>query len=118
MHAVVRRYTGPEAGQLFGELEQRTADVERIIGGVPGFVAYTLMRTSDGGVSVTICQDRAGCEESSRRAAEWIRQNVSAAAGRPPEVMEGAVLVQMGGTGMPAGQQPGAAAEAGRRPTA
>jgi hypothetical protein len=118
MHAVVRRYTGPEAGQLFGELERRTGDVERIIREVPGFVAYTLMRTSDGGCSVTVCQDRAGCEESSRRAAEWIRQNVAAAAGRPPEVMEGTVLLNLGGTGMPAGQQPGAAAEAGSRPNA
>jgi hypothetical protein len=105
MHAVVRRYTGQGAGQLFGELERRTGDVERIIRGVPGFVAYTLIRTGDGGVSVTVCQDRAGTEESNRRAAEWIRQNV--AAGSPPEVMEGTVLLQLGGA-LPGAGQPGA----------
>jgi len=92
MYTVVRRYTN--ASQLFDTLQQRQADVEQLIRGVKGFVAYSLIRSGDGGASITFCEDRAGSEESSRVAAEWVRQNVPAAAGRPPEVTEGEVLFQ------------------------
>ena len=56
----------------------------------------TLVRSGDGGTSITICEDRAGTEESSRRAADWVRQTVPAAAGNPPEISEGEVLYQFG----------------------
>jgi heme-degrading monooxygenase HmoA len=92
MHVVVRRYQG--ASPLFDELARRQADVEQLLRGVPGFVAYYLARTQDGGVTVTVCDDRAGTQESTRRAADWVRQNVPAAVGNPPEVTEGEVLYQ------------------------
>jgi glycine/D-amino acid oxidase-like deaminating enzyme len=57
-------------------------------------VAYYLIRTGDGGASVTVCRDRAGTEESTRRAADWIRQSLAAVAGSPPEVAEGEVIIQ------------------------
>ena len=63
---------------------------------MPGFVSYTLVRSGDGGTSITVCEDRAGTEESSRRAADWVRQIVPAAAGNPPEITEGEVLYQFG----------------------
>jgi heme-degrading monooxygenase HmoA len=92
MHVVLRRYQGASA--LFDELARRQADVEQLIRGVQGFVAYYLVRTEDGGVSVTVCEDRAGTQESTRRAADWVRQNVPAAAGTPPEVTEGDAIYQ------------------------
>jgi hypothetical protein len=94
MHAVVRQYSGAGARELFDALERSTADVERIIRGVPGFVSYSLVRTGDGGLSVTVCQDAAGCQESSRRAREWVQQNVAAAT-TPPQVSEGNVILHL-----------------------
>jgi hypothetical protein len=79
---------------LFDVLEQRKADVEKLIRGVTGLVSYSLIRTGDGGISVTVCQDKAGADESVRMAADWIRQNASTSAGAP-EVSEGAVIVQI-----------------------
>ena len=38
----------------------------------------------------------AGTAESSRRAAEWVRQNVPNAASSPPEITEGEVLYNFG----------------------
>jgi hypothetical protein len=29
-----------------------------------GFVSYSLIRTADGGASVTVCEDKAGTDES------------------------------------------------------
>ncbi len=92
MYAVVRRYTGAPALAILDEVARRQADVEQVIRGVPGFVAYYLIRSGDIGASVTVCQDQAGTADSSRRAADWIRENVPTAAGTPPEITEGEVL--------------------------
>ena len=69
MHAVVRRYSGPGASQLFEELERRHDEVEQVIRGVPGLVSYAAIRTGDGGITVTVCQDKTGTDESVRMAA-------------------------------------------------
>src|SRR3954451_19897408 len=57
MHAVIRTYSGQGAKELFDLLEQRKSDVERLIRSVKGFVSYSLVRTSDGGLTMTVCED-------------------------------------------------------------
>ena len=94
MYAVVRHYSGQGASQLFDELESKQADVEQLIRGVPGVVSYALLRTGDGGISVTVCQDKAGADESVRLAADWIRQNVTTQS-NPPVISEGSTIVQL-----------------------
>ena len=93
MYAVVRTYSGQGASELFDLLEQREEDVKALISGVPGFVNYAAVRNGDGGVTVTVCEDKAGTDESSRRAAEWVKENVSAAAD-PPAIAEGDTVLQ------------------------
>ena len=92
MHAIVRSYSGQGASELFEQLEQRNEEVKDLIGGVPGFVSYTAFRSSEGGATVTVCQDKAGTDESSRRAAEWVKENISATADLP-EITEGTTVV-------------------------
>jgi hypothetical protein len=94
MHAVVRSYSGPGAKQLFDVLEQRKADVESHIRAVAGFRSYSLIRTEDGGVSVTVCQDKAGTDESVRVARDWIQKNAADISASPPVVSEGTVILQ------------------------
>lgn len=93
MHAVVRSYSGPGASELFDLLGQREEDVKNLIGGVPGLVSYTAFRSGDGGTTVTVCQDKTGTDESSRRAAEWVKENVSSMA-NPPVITEGSTVLQ------------------------
>ena len=62
-----------------------------MIQGVPGFVAYYAIRSGADGMTITICQDQSGTTESTRRAADWVRQNVLAAISSPPEIIEGEV---------------------------
>ena len=88
MYVVVRTYSGQGASELFDLLEQREDDVKALISGVPGFVNYAAVRSGDGGVTVTVCEDKAGTDESSRRAAEWVKENASGTA-NPPEITEG-----------------------------
>ncbi|HXV23503.1 MAG TPA: hypothetical protein VED46_04510 [Alphaproteobacteria bacterium] len=95
MHAVVRTYSGPGAKALFELLEKRKADVEAAIRPVPGLISYTLVRTGDGGMSVTVCKDKAGTEASMRVAKDWIQKNASTIGSKPPAVTEGSVTVHI-----------------------
>jgi hypothetical protein len=65
MHAVIRTYTGSGATELFDRIVAARDEVQSLIQGVQGFVSYTLVRTGDGGVTITVCQDKAGTDESS-----------------------------------------------------
>ena len=92
MYAVVRRYTGGSA--LADALVQRRQEVTDLLKGVPGFKMYHALRTTEGNVAtITLCDDKAGTEESSRRAAAWVRENLSGASMSPPEITEGEVFL-------------------------
>jgi hypothetical protein len=58
-------------------------------------VSYSLVRTARGGFSITICQDKAGTDESIRAARDWIAKNASDARETPPKVSEGAVILHL-----------------------
>lgn len=92
MHAVVRRYR--EASALNDLLAERDQDVERLLSDVPGFVAYYAIRAGDDLATVTVCDDQAGTQESSRRAAEWVRQNLTDGTVGTPEITEGEAFIQ------------------------
>jgi len=93
MFVVVRSYSGQGARELFDLLGQRQDDVKDLIGGVPGFVSYAAFRSGDGGMTVTVCQDKEGTDESSSRAGEWVKENVSTSVS-PPSITEGNTVLQ------------------------
>jgi restriction endonuclease Mrr len=93
MHAVIRTYSGKGAKELFDVLAQHTADVETIMRPINGFVSYTAARTGDGGVTVTVCQDKAGTDESVAKARDWVARNAASAGAAAPTVSEGPVLI-------------------------
>ncbi len=95
MHAVVRSYSGSGAKELFDLLEQRKAELEGVIRPVTGFVSWLCIRTDDGGVTVTVCQDKVGTDESIQVARAWIRENASDLGTSPPAVSEGSVLLSV-----------------------
>ncbi|MDJ0924082.1 MAG: hypothetical protein QNJ77_05925 [Acidimicrobiia bacterium] len=95
MHAVTRSYIGTGASELFNLIEQRRSEVEALLRGVTGFVSYAAFRTPDGGVTVTVCEDKAGTDESIGIARDWVAQNASDLATEPPLVAEGHVIVHL-----------------------
>lgn len=95
MHAVVRTYSGEGAKELFDLLEKRKSDVESLIRTVKGFVSYSLVRTADGGISVTVCQDKAGADDSVQKAKDWIGGNASSIGASAPKVSEGSVILHL-----------------------
>ena len=101
MFAVTRNYTG--ASSLIDAMEQRHTEVERLITTTPGFVSYFAVRSGDALTTFTVCDDRAGCEETSRRAAEWVRENLSDAKISPPTLSSGDVFFALSGPGVATG---------------
>jgi hypothetical protein len=95
MHAVVRTYSGQGASELFELLSRSEEDVRSLMTGVRGFVSYVAVRTAEGGQSVTVCDDKAGTDESSRRAAEWVKANLGTPVD-PPAVTEGDAVLHFG----------------------
>ena len=95
MQTVIRTYSGKGAKELFDLLEKHTADVERLIRSVKGFVSYSLSRSADGGFSVTVCQDKAGVDESLEKARDWIAKNAGSTGVAAPKVSEGSVIIHL-----------------------
>ncbi|MEU2419623.1 hypothetical protein ABZ619_00950 [Streptomyces sp. NPDC007851] len=91
MYAAVRRYEGvtdsAEAARLVNE------GFVPLMRQVAGFVAYYWLDAGDGVmVSTSVFQDRAGVEESTLRAAQFVRDNLAVLLPNPPEVMAGEVV--------------------------
>ncbi len=95
MEAVVRTYAGPGAKELVRRIAERAADVEAVIRAVPGLVSYAFIETAEGGVSVTVCQDQAGIDESVRVAREWIAANAADIEASAPTVTTGQAVVRI-----------------------
>ena len=95
MHAVVRTYSGQGARALFDILEERKAEVESMIRSVLGFHAYMLLRTEDGGVTVTVCYDKTGTDECLQLALNWLAENAPDLGVDPHSVSEGPVLLHL-----------------------
>jgi len=61
--------------------------------GVDGFRDYYLLRTEGGTASVTVCDDQAGADATNRAAASWLGENLPDAAGEPPKILGGDVVL-------------------------
>ena len=97
MYAVVRRYTLKPGG-----VRELAARVEKefvpILKSVPGFVSYTYL---EGGqewgrdvlTTVSMFTNREGAEDSVRRAAKWVGENLSGYEPSQPTVTAGEVLI-------------------------
>jgi len=93
MYVVIRSYSGDGASELFDALGQRESDVRELISTVPGFISYAAFRSNGGGQTVTVCQNKDGTDESSRRAADWVKENIDVSVD-PPTVTEGNTVLQ------------------------
>ncbi len=81
MHVTIRSYPGAKA--LADAMSAKEAEVKAIISAVPGFISYYAVRDGDKMTSITVCQDKTGTNESTRRAAAWVKENVQGGVGAP-----------------------------------
>lgn len=91
MYAVIRRYSG--VAKFINELDKRQDEVKKLLGDGPGFIAYYAIRDGEALATVTVCDDREGADESSRRAAAWVRENMAGVRVTTPEAYGGEVFI-------------------------
>ena len=91
MHATVRTYAA--SPELADALVGHQDDVKRLLSGIAGFRAYYLVRTADGAVSISVYDDEAGTEESTRQAASFIRERLPDLGVSAPAVSAGEVVI-------------------------
>ncbi len=91
MHITVRRYEGvTDSREAVRRVEEGFLP---IISTVPGFVAYYVIDAGEGVLaSISIFESRDGAEESTREAAEWVRDNLASLMPNPPQVTSGEVV--------------------------
>jgi hypothetical protein len=77
----MRYYTAASA--LGDAMAANTDAIRQLITTVPGFVAYYAIRNGDVVTSVTVCQDKAGTDETTKRAGVWVKENVKGGVSAP-----------------------------------
>jgi len=93
-YAVIRTYHVQPGGTAEVVRRARTGFLP-LISRTPGFEAWYLLDAgSDTLVAVSVFKNQAGAEESTRRAAQWVKANLAELLPSPPAVTSGAVVVQ------------------------
>lgn len=93
MNAVIKIYSGRGAGNMFDILEERKDEVENLMRSISGFQAYTVIRAALGGITVIVCQDKKGAEESQAISRAWRKRHCATLSVNPPMVSEGPVII-------------------------
>ena len=94
MYAAIRRYRINDINDI-DEIVRRTQEgFVPLIKQTPGFVAYHLINAGNNTVvTFSLFHDKAGAEESTRRAADWVNQNLASFVQGAPEVTAGEVVI-------------------------
>lgn len=93
MHAVLRTYNGSGARELLDILESNKGEIEQLMRSIKGFGSYTLVRTAEGGFSLSAFADEAGTAESVRIARDWVAKNAGQTGAAAPIVREGTTIL-------------------------
>ena len=91
MHTVVRTYSGKGAAETIDLIIANKKDVKKLMHSVKGFIDYSLVKTEDGGFSVTISKTEKASEAITAAAREWLVANAKHLKAKPPKVMGGKV---------------------------
>jgi hypothetical protein len=95
MYTIVRSYFGKGAKELLDAVEKNKADVETLMRSVKGFVSYAVVRSEAGGFTVTVCNDKAGADESNEKARDWIAKNAAGTGVAAPKISEGSNILDL-----------------------
>ncbi|HXS83500.1 MAG TPA: hypothetical protein VN896_12360 [Methylomirabilota bacterium] len=95
MFASIRKYSG--APLLSDELVKHQEEIKTVLRPIRGLHAFYLVKTADGVVSMTLCNDKAAADESNRVEAAWLKNNLPTFSNRAPEIVTGEVRFQLEG---------------------
>jgi hypothetical protein len=95
MYGVVRQYSA-DPKNLHEIFRRKIEGGVPIIQAIPGLVTYTLVNGSHGAfLSAGLFDDKAGADESTMRAAAWVKDNLASMLPTPPTIMAGEIRVRV-----------------------
>jgi hypothetical protein len=93
MYAAIRTYETIDAGEV---TRRANRGFVPILCGTPGFISYDIVDGGDGKLaSISVFEERAGAEQSTRRAAEWVADNLAELVEHAPVILAGEVTVEV-----------------------
>jgi hypothetical protein len=95
MFASIRKYSG--APLLSDELVKHQDAIKSVLRPIRGLHAFYLVKTPDGVVSMTLCDDKAGADEANRVETTWLKDKLPTFTNRAPEISTGEVRFQLEG---------------------
>ena len=94
MHGVLRRYT-LDAKNVNEVIRRVTQGGVPIIKAIPGFVSYAILDAGHGHLlTYSVYESKTGTEESTKKAAAWVKENIASMLPTPPHVLEGEVRLR------------------------
>ena len=91
MYASVRRYDG--VTDVREAIRRVNEGFIQIVSEIPGLAAYYWIDAGDGVmISVSVFQDQASAEQSNARAADFVRENLTAVLPNRPQITAGEVV--------------------------
>jgi heme-degrading monooxygenase HmoA len=97
MYVAIRRMKGQPG--VFDEAARRIENgLVPILSSVPGFIEYDVVQVGeDEGLTISVYETQEQAEESNRRAAEWVKENLAPLAAGPLEIVAvGEVRIHQG----------------------
>ena len=95
MFTSIRSYR-VKAGKADELIQKVQAGFVPLISSSPGFIGYYVVDGGNGRLaSISVFQDKAGAEESNRKAADWVASNIADLVEGPPEVISGDTRVDV-----------------------
>jgi hypothetical protein len=93
MHAAIRKYPVSDVDALVKRVEDEFVDQVKA---VDGFVGYYVIDGGDGtAASVTVGETAEAVEETTRLAADWVRESAVDVVEGPPDVTAGEVRIRV-----------------------
>ena len=94
MHGVLRHYT-VDAKNVNEIVRRVAAEGLTFLKAIPGFVSWGLMDDGHGHmVTYSVYEGKTGTDESTKKAAAWIKENIASLVPSPPQVIEGEVRLR------------------------
>lgn len=96
MHTVVRTYSGKGAVETIDLIIAKKKDIKVLMHSVKGFVDYSVVKTEDGGFTVTVSKNEKASQAITAAAREWIIANAAHLKAKAPKIMGGKVSLGVG----------------------
>ncbi len=84
-------YSGKRAAETNDLIIARKRDLKRLMHTVKGFADYSVVKTEDGGFTITVSRSEKASDAITAAARNWVAANAARLKARPPKVMGGKI---------------------------